>query len=71
LRYLYFTTFIFEFQKRQEEISKFRKQKIDRKGILALLLSSDIEYEPFDMKEVAFNVIGHFCQNDPMSVNSF
>lgn len=65
------TVFIVEFQKRQEEISKFRKQKIDRKGILALLLSSDIEYEPFDMKEVAFNVIGQFCQNDPMSVSSF
>ena len=44
--------------------------KLDRKGILALLLSPDIEFQPFDMKEVAFNVIGPYCHNDPMIVSN-
>lgn len=55
-------------QKRQEEIHKFQKQKLERKGMLAMLLSSDVHYQPFDMNEVAFNVIGPYCQNDPMLV---
>ncbi|CAG2244421.1 NPHP1 [Mytilus edulis] len=54
--------------KRQEEIAKFQKMKFDKKGILAMLLSPDVEYQPFDMKEVAFNVIGQFCHNDPMAI---
>lgn len=34
---------------------------MERKGILALLLSSEIEFSPLDMKEVAFDVIGSHC----------
>lgn len=51
----------FSFQARKEEIDNFLAKKMERKGILALLLSSEIEFSPLDMKEVAFDVIGSHC----------
>lgn len=52
---------IFLLQERHTEIQNFITKKADRKGILALLLSAEIEFSPLDMKEVAFDVIGSHC----------
>ena len=49
------------FQKRSAEIQNFRQQKLARRGILALLLSTDMSYKPFEMKEVSYSVIGPYC----------
>ena len=48
-------------QKRSAEIQNFRQQKLARRGILALLLSTDMSYKPFEMKEVSYSVIGPYC----------
>ncbi|XP_062576420.1 nephrocystin-1-like isoform X2 [Saccostrea cucullata] len=48
-------------EERLEEINHFLTKKTERKGILALLLSSEIEFSPLDIKEVAFDVIGPHC----------
>lgn len=48
-------------QARKEEIDNFLAKKMEHKGILSLLLSSEIEFSPLDMKEVAFDVIGSHC----------
>ena len=42
-------------------IQNFRQQKVARRGILALLLSTDMSFKPFDMKEVSYSVIGPYC----------
>ena len=52
---------VFLLQERHTEIQNFITKKADRKGILALLLSAEIEFSPLDMKEVAFDVIGSHC----------
>lgn len=55
---------------RKEEIDNFLAKKMERKGILALLLSSEIEFSPLDMKEVAFDVIGSHCLDSTQIVVS-
>ena len=49
------------FQTRAQVIQNFRQQKVARRGILALLLSTDMSFKPFDMKEVSYSVIGPYC----------
>ncbi|KAL4237292.1 Nephrocystin-1 [Mactra antiquata] len=46
---------------RHAEIEKFKHNKLAKRGILALLLSSDMTHKPVDMKEVSFSAIGPYC----------
>ncbi|KAH9519617.1 Nephrocystin-1 [Bulinus truncatus] len=46
---------------RQEQISKFLEKKRYAKTALAALLSEDFMFDPFDLKETAFNVIESYC----------
>lgn len=48
-------------QIRQAEIEKFKHNKLAKRGILALLLSSDMSHKPVDLKEVSFSAIGPYC----------
>ncbi|XP_074662201.1 nephrocystin-1-like isoform X2 [Tubulanus polymorphus] len=43
------------------EISKFTQIIRDKKTVLAALLSPDINYQPFDIKELSYEVAGQFC----------
>ncbi|XP_053396839.1 nephrocystin-1-like isoform X2 [Mercenaria mercenaria] len=59
---------------RHTEMERFKLQKLTKRGILALLLSSDMSHKPVDMKEVSFNVIGPYCLSQktpaPVTVES-
>ena len=55
-------------QERQELIARFKKGRLDRKGTVGLLLSSDMDFTPFDMTEVAFDVIGPHCLDNGPTV---
>ncbi|XP_060561259.1 nephrocystin-1-like isoform X1 [Ruditapes philippinarum] len=61
-------------ERRHEEIERFKLQKLTKRGILALLLSSDMTHKPVDMKEVSFNAIGPYCLSQktppPVTVES-
>ncbi|KAK6998093.1 nephrocystin-1 [Biomphalaria glabrata] len=46
---------------RQEQINRFMEKKRATRTTLAALLSEDFVYEPFNMEEVAFTVIGPYC----------
>ncbi|XP_041353356.1 nephrocystin-1-like [Gigantopelta aegis] len=48
-------------QKRHEQICHFDQIKRDRKSALAALLSSEMVFTPFNIKEVSFNVVGAHC----------
>lgn len=56
-------------QARKEEIDKFRELKQQRQSALAVLLSSDIMFEPFDLDEVTYNIIGPHCLPKPVAVS--
>ncbi|XP_069117493.1 nephrocystin-1-like isoform X4 [Argopecten irradians] len=48
-------------QARHAEIEKFLNLRDSRGGILQLMLSSEIEFSPFEPKELSFDVIGPHC----------
>ena len=56
-------------QARKEEVNKFREMKQQRISALAVLLSSDIMFQPFDMGEVTYNIIGPHCLPKPVPVS--
>jgi hypothetical protein len=46
---------------RDSEVEKFRSLRNQHKSALALFLSDSIQFQPFQMEEVTFNIIGPYC----------
>ncbi|GFN82903.1 nephrocystin-1-like, partial [Plakobranchus ocellatus] len=55
---------------RSQEMKRFTEMKTVGKGALSTLLSPDFQWEPLDLDEMAFNIIGPHCLQKTVAAGS-